>query len=247
MGKTPPRYVGQSVPRREDRRLLLGASRFIADIKLPGMLHVAFVRSDIAHARIKTIRTAQALSLPGVVAVFTADDIAPDLFPIPGMQNRPPKPWRDAVEHELNIPDQPILASGKACHVGEPIAAVVAEDRYSAEDAVALVEVDWEPLPPVASIDQALEPSSPLVHDALASNVIARVGMRKGDVTAVFASGVRILRYRFDNHRYSAMPMECRGVVAQYDAGGDAKLHHGSVFLSPVCAALRPMLAVDLA
>lgn len=222
MEKAPPRFVGQSVPRREDRRLLLGGSRFIADIRLPGMLHVAFVRSDMAHARIRAIRTTEAFSSPGVVAIFTADDIAPDLFPIPGMQNRPPKTWRDAVQHELNIPDQPILARDKACHVGEPIAAVVAEDRYSAEDAVALVDIEWEPLPPVVGIDEALDQSSPPVHDALTSNVIARVGMRKGDVAAVFASGARTLRHRFDNHRYSAMPIECRGVVAQYDAGSDA-------------------------
>ena len=157
------------------------------------MLHVAFVRSDMAHARIRAIRTTEAFSSPGVVAIFTADDIAPDLFPIPGMQNRPPKTWRDAVQHELNIPDQPILARDKACHVGEPIAAVVAEDRYSAEDAVALVDIEWEPLPPVVGIDEALDQSSPPVHDALTSNVIARVGMRKGDVAAVFASGARTL------------------------------------------------------
>src|SRR6185312_5517500 len=155
MGKAPPRFVGQSVPRREDRRLLLGGRRIIADIKLPGMLHVAFVRSDLAHDRVQTIHTADALSSPGVVAVFTGDDILPDLFPIPGMQNRPPKAWSDAVEHELNIPDQPILASRKVRHVGEPIAAVVAEDRYRAEDAVGLVDVQLDPLPPVASIDEA--------------------------------------------------------------------------------------------
>ena len=138
------------------------------------------------------------------------------------MQNQPPRAWRDAVEHELNIPAQPILASEKTRHVGEPIAAVVAENRYSAEDAAALVEVELESLPPVASIEEALDQSSPPVHEAVGSNVIARVGMRKGDVAAVFASGARTLRHSFDNHRYSAMPIECRGVVAQYDAGTDA-------------------------
>ncbi|MGH6740735.1 MAG: xanthine dehydrogenase family protein molybdopterin-binding subunit, partial [Bradyrhizobium sp.] len=222
MEQAAPRYVGRSVPRREDRRLLLGEGRFIADVQLPGMLHVAFVRSDVAHARIRAIRTDRALSLPGVVAIFTAADIGPDLFPIPGMQNRPPKAWRDAVEHETNIPDQPILATGKVCHVGEPIAAVVAENRYCAEDAVALVEVELEPLAPVASIDAALDPAAPRVHEALSSNVIARLRMRKGDAAGVLASGVRTLRHRFDNHRYTAMPIECRGVVAHYDAGADA-------------------------
>ena len=222
MEQAAPRYVGRSVPRREDRRLLLGGGRFIADIQLSGMLHVAFVRSEVAHARIRAIRTDRALSLPGVVAIFTAADIGPDLFPIPGMQNRPPEAWREAVEHETNIPDQPILATGKVCHVGEPIAAVVAENRYCAEDAIALVEVELEPLPPVPGIDAALNPASPCVHDALSSNVMAQLRMRKGDAAAVFASGVRKLRHRFDNHRYSAMPIECRGVVAQYDIGNDA-------------------------
>lgn len=222
MEETAPRYVGRSVPRREDKRLLLGDGRFIADIRLPGMLHVAFVRSDVAHAHIRAIGSSRALSLPGVVAILSAADIEPHLRPIPGMQNRPPKAWRDAIEHEINIPDQPILARGKVRYVGEPIVAVVAEDRYCAEDAAALVEVELEPLPPVASIDQALDPVSPRVHDALSSNVIARVRMRKGDAAAVFASGARILHHVFENHRYSAMPIECRGVVAVYDAGNDA-------------------------
>ena len=96
------------------------------------MLHVAFVRSELAHGRILG-RCAPTVEVPwpGVVAIFAAADIAPDLFPIPGMQNRPPKAWRDAVEHEAEIPDQPILATDKVRHVGEAIAVVVAENRYA--------------------------------------------------------------------------------------------------------------------
>ncbi len=218
------RFIGRSVPRREDRRLLLGRGRFIADIELPGLLHVAFVRSDVAHARIRAIRSERALSAPGVVTIVTGADIAGRLQPIPGMQNRPPKAWRDAIEHEMNIPDQPILAIGKVCHVGEAIAAVVATDRYLAEDAALLVELDLEPLPPVADIDAALDPAAPLVHETLGSNVIARLRLRKGDAAAVFASGARALRHRFDNHRYAGMPIECRGVVASYDAAGDSMM-----------------------
>ncbi|HUZ75151.1 MAG TPA: xanthine dehydrogenase family protein molybdopterin-binding subunit [Stellaceae bacterium] len=217
-----PRFIGRSVARREDRRLLLGRGRFIADIRLPDMLHVAFVRSAVAHARIRSIGIERALAVPGVVAVFTGADINSWLKPIAGMQNRPPKAWRDAVEHEMNVPDQPILAAGKVCHVGEALAVVVAADRYVAEDAAALIEPQLEPLPPVGSIDAALSPAAALVHEALSSNVIARLRMRKGDAAAVFASGARTLRHRFDNHRYAAMPIECRGVVAQYDAVGDA-------------------------
>jgi carbon-monoxide dehydrogenase large subunit len=224
MEAAAPRHIGRSLPRREDRRLLLGIGRFIADIRLPGMLHVAFVRSERAHARIRAVRADRAASAPGVVAIFTAADILPDLFPIPGMQNRPPRAWREAVEHETGIPDQPILAASKVCHVGEPIAAVVAEDRYRAEDAAALVEVEVEPLAPVASIDAALDPASPRIHESLSSNVVARLRMRKGDAAGLLASGVQTIRHRFDNHRYSAMPIECRGVVARHDGGSDTMI-----------------------
>src|SRR6516225_11017677 len=160
MGAMPMRagtFIGQSVPRREDRRLLLGRGRFIADLELAGMLHVAFVRSPLAHARIRAIGTGRAPASPGVVAVVAGADIRAHLAPIPGMQNRPPKAWREAVEHELAIPDQPILATGKVCYVGEAIAVVVAADRYLAEDAAQLVAVDLEPLPAVDSIDAALD------------------------------------------------------------------------------------------
>jgi len=216
------RFVGESVPRREDRRLLTGRGRFIANIGLPGTLHAVFVRSDVAHARIRSIATERARAMPGVIGVFSGADIAPHLAPIAGMQNRPPKAWRDAVEHELAIPDQPILAAGKVCYVGEAIAVIVATDRYLAEDAAALVKLELEPLPAIAGIDAALDSAAALVHENLSSNIIARLRMRKGDAAGVLASHSRVLRHRFDNHRYAGMPMECRGVVAQYDCTSDA-------------------------
>jgi carbon-monoxide dehydrogenase large subunit len=216
------RFVGQSIPRREDRRLLLGRGRFVADLQLPRMLHVAFVRSPIAHGILRKVRRERALAAPGVVAVLTADEIDQDLPPIAGMQNRPPKAWREAVEHELNIPDQPILATGKVRHVGEAVAAVVASDRYLAEDAAALVELDLEALPPVPGIDAALAPGAALVHDRIAGNIIARLRLSKGDAAAVLASGVRTLRHRFDNHRYAGMPIECRAVLAEHDLVTDS-------------------------
>jgi aerobic carbon-monoxide dehydrogenase large subunit len=209
------RFVGRSAPRREDGRLLLGRGRFVADLQLPGMLHVAFARSARAHARIRGVRTERALAMPGVVAILTGADLAPQLAPIAGMQQRPPKAWRKAVEHDLEIPDQPILATGKVRHVGEAIAVVVAADRYVAEDAAAMVEPELEPLPPVAGIDAALASGAPLVHDQVHSNVIARLRLRKGDAAAVLASGARLLRHRFDNHRYAGMPIECRAVLAE--------------------------------
>jgi carbon-monoxide dehydrogenase large subunit len=217
------RFIGQSIARREDSRLLRGQGQYVADIKLPGMLHVAFVRSVLPHGVIRGIDVARALSAPGVVAVLTGADIRPDLRPVPGMQNRPPKAWRETVEHRIDIPDQPILALDKVCYVGEPLAVVVAENRYLAEDAAELVEVDIEALASVSSIDEALAARNASIHEGGArGNVVAQFTVRKGDAAAVFASDARTIRHRFHNHRYLAMPMECRGVLAQYDAGSDS-------------------------
>ncbi len=216
------KFVGQSIARREDARLLSGSGQFVADIKLPGMLHVAFVRSSAAHARIRSIDTSRALACPGVVAIFTGEDIRAHLKPIPGMQNKPPKKWREAVEHEIGIPDQPVLALDKVRYVGEAIAVVIAENRYLAEDAAEQVEADLEPLAPVTGIDAALDESAPRVHDALKSNVVAKFRFRKGDFDAALAAGARTIKHQFYNHRYLAMPMECRGVAARYDARSDS-------------------------
>jgi carbon-monoxide dehydrogenase large subunit len=201
------RFVGQSYPRREDARLLAGAGRFVADIRLPGMLHVAFLRSAVAHGRIRAIDVGAARALAGVAAVVTADDVNGVLAPIPGMQSWPPKRWRDTVEHAINIPDQKLLADGMVRYVGEPIALVVAADRYIAEDALELIELDIEVLPAVSGIDAAL---------ATGDNILARFRVVKGN-PAARPAGARSLRRQFVNHRHTAMPIECRGIIAQYD------------------------------
>src|SRR6185437_16349245 len=142
-------YVGQSIPRKEDRNLLAGHGRFIADIALPRMVDVALLRSSLPHARIGEIDMSRAQAVPGVVAVMTGRDIRPFVTPVPGMQNIPSKQWRALVEHKINIPDQPVLAVDKVRHVGEAIAVVVAENRYVAEDAVELIDVALHPIEPV--------------------------------------------------------------------------------------------------
>jgi len=219
--KYSPKYVGQSVSRREDTRLLSGSGCYVADIKLPNMLHVAFVRSNVAHALIRSIDVSRALGAPGVIGVLTGDDIRAELRPMQGMQNKPPKAWRESVVHHIAIPDQPILAVEKTCYVGEPLAVVIAENRYLAEDAAELVDVDLEMLPPITNIDEAILSAGPQIHPALESNVVARFSVNKGNAKAVFDGGARTIKHRFFNHRYLAMPMECRGVVAEYDAGLD--------------------------
>ena len=216
------RFVGQSVLRKEDRRLLTGRGRFIADLQLPGMVQVAFARSNQAHARIRAIDVSRARALPGVLAVFVAKDIKPELVSVPGMQNRQPLSWRNAVEHEFNIPDTPLMADEKVLYVGEAYAIVVAESRHIAEDAVELIATDFEPLPVVDGIDEALRPGSARVHEAQENNVVARFCIHKGNARSGEFRDLRRIRRRFTNHRYLAAPMECRGVVAEYDDSQDS-------------------------
>ena len=212
------RFVGQSVPRKEDHRLLRGAGRFVADIRLPDMLHVAFLRSPLAHGRIVAIDTTQAKALAGVAAVFTGADIAAVLRPVPGLQNVPPRSWREAVPHRIAIPDQAILAVDKVRYVGEPVAVIVADSRAVAEDAAELIDMQLAALPPVVDPEIARTPQAALVHAT--GNIAAEFRIGKGDVAAL-PPGLHRIRRRFTNHRHLAAPIECRAVLAQYDAATD--------------------------
>jgi carbon-monoxide dehydrogenase large subunit len=217
-----PHFVGQSIARKEDRRLLSGRGRFIADIRLPRMAHVTFARSSLAHARIRSIDISRAEAMAGVIAVYIAKDIAPNLSPLPGMQQRPPAAWRQSVEHAISIPDQPLIADDVVRHVGEPYAIVVAETRYIAEDAVELIEPDLDPLPNVIDPDHALRSDSYKVHVDLPSNVVAKFRVHKGNAHSDSLRSLRRIRRRILNHRFLALPIECRGVIAEYDDRGDS-------------------------
>jgi aerobic carbon-monoxide dehydrogenase large subunit len=216
------RIVGQSVLRKEDQRLLTGRGRYIADLQLPGMLQVAFARSNLAHARIRAIDVSRARVLPGVVAVIVASDLNADLQAVPGMQNRQPLSWRNAVEHTFSIPDTPLMADETICYVGEAYAMVVAESRQIAEDAIERITVDLAALPVVASIDDALAAGVAGIHSGQPSNVVAQFRVRKGN--ALGLHGMKRIKRRFVNHRFLAAPMECRGVVADYDDSQDAMM-----------------------
>lgn len=212
-------FIGQAIARKEDKRLTAGRGRFISDIRLPRMLHIAFARSAMAHARIRAIDISQAQALDGVIAVYIGKDLTAHLGRVPGMQNRPPAAWRNSVEHEIGIPDQPLIADDTVRHVGEAYAIVVAENRYIAEDALELIEPNFEPLPIVTDPFEALRPGATKVHADLPSNVVARFRVRKGVVPQ---GTLRRISRRFTNHRFLALPIECRGVVAEYDERGDA-------------------------
>jgi aerobic carbon-monoxide dehydrogenase large subunit len=216
-----PHFVGQPFKRKEDRRLFSGRGKYVADIRLPRMAHVAFARSSVAHARIKAIDISRAQSLPGVIAVYTAGDLANHLTALPGLQQRPPAAWRKRVEHSIGIPDQPLIADTKVRHVGEPYAVVVAENRYIAEDAAELIQLDFELLPVLVDPFVAVEKNAPKVHDELPNNVVARFRVRKGDRHFESMGNLRSIKRRLFNHRFLALPIECRGVVAEYDERND--------------------------
>src|SRR5215470_17170008 len=156
------RFVGRSILRREDQRLLTGRGQFIADIVLPRMLHAVFVRSPVAHGRIKKIDVARAAAAPGVTLAMSGAELARMLPPAPDAQLALPSKWRALVEHKLHNPQQPLLAADKVRHVGEAIAVVVAESLYAAEDAVELIQPELEPLPAVVDPEQAVRAGATL-------------------------------------------------------------------------------------
>ncbi|MGY9019467.1 MAG: xanthine dehydrogenase family protein molybdopterin-binding subunit [Alphaproteobacteria bacterium] len=221
MVDTMPSYIGRSVVRREDNRLLKGAGTFVGDMKLEGMVHVAIVRSQQAHARINSVDLEAARNADGVVLALAGAELKDVLPPISGMQVAAPKGWRDGMDPHIEIPDQTLVPYDKLRYVGEPYALVVAGDRYMAEDAAELIEGDFEPLPPVANAEVALDAEA-LVHDHLPGNIAATLHAKKGDGEAALATAPHRLKRRYFHHRYAAMPMECRGVVAEYDSRTDS-------------------------
>ena len=206
-------WVGRSPPRNEDARLLTGTALFVDDVELPGMLHAAFLRSDHAHARIRSIDAGAARARPGVHAVYTAADLGDYWKPGPLLVAPVPVPGL-----VFNQATQVPLARDKVRHCGEPLALVVAESRYLAEDALADIAVDLEPLPAVTDLERALDPDTPLVHDALGTNLAAHVVQRRGDWPAARARADLIVSRRFRYDRGASAAIENRGVVASWEA-----------------------------
>src|SRR3984893_16348222 len=184
-------FVGRSMPRREDQRLLTGRGQYIADLDLPHMLHAAFVRSPHAHARIKAIDISRAATAPGVAFVLTGPELVRELPPVSDTQLALPSKWTALVQHKFINPQQPLLAHDKVRHVGEAVAVIVAENRYAAEDAAQLVELDLEPLPPVLDPEAALRDGATIVHDKFATNLIGAFTVGKGDADAVLKRAQR--------------------------------------------------------
>src|SRR5574341_931927 len=207
------RYFGERITRNEDPRLLTGRALFIDDVNLPGMLHIAFLRSPLAHARIRGIDVARARQRPGVVAVYTAQDLGDYWKPGPLLVSPPPVKKLLAFHECIQVP----LAKDKVRHVGEPIAMVVAESRYIAEDALYDIDVDYALLPAIVDMEKALSPDAALVHEDAGTNVAAHVIQEKGDVNAVWSDAAVVIQRRFHYDHGTAAPIETRGIVAQWD------------------------------
>jgi carbon-monoxide dehydrogenase large subunit len=204
-----PVLVGERIKRREDPRLIRGMATYTDDVKLHGMLHAAFVRSDYAAGRIVRIDASRAKRRPGVVAVFTFDDLrgnvgaAPCTAILPGMNHVP----------------HPLLADGEVRYVGHPIAVVIAKDRYTARDAAIDVEVEIDAKPAVTDPEAALRPGAPLVYEQLGTNVAVKLEMPHPETERLFAEADGVVTLRLLNQRVAPVPMEGRAVVAHWEDG----------------------------
>ncbi|HMN60308.1 MAG TPA: xanthine dehydrogenase family protein molybdopterin-binding subunit, partial [Anaerolinea sp.] len=210
----PGRVFGQSITRNEDPFLLTGKAEFIDDIELPGMLHAAFLRSDYSHARIKSIDVSQALQRPGVVAVYTAADFGDYWKPGP-LQVPPPTAIKGSVFHARTLIP---IAKDMVRFSGEPLAVVIAESRYIAEDAFDDIVVDMEPLDAVVDLEKALEPGAPLVHEDLESNLAAHVTQERGNYAEAAAKADVVIKRKILVDRGAGAAMENRGIIVDWNA-----------------------------
>jgi carbon-monoxide dehydrogenase large subunit len=201
------KYVGQRIKRTEDPRLIKGLAHYVDDIGLPGTLHVAFVRSVYAHARISVDAT-EALKAPGVVAVYTGKDVATKVGPVPCASALP----------DLKVPDYRVLATDKVLFVGHPIAAVVATDKYAARDAVELISVDYEELPAAVDVETSAKGGA-VVHEKFGDNIAYKLTSGEGDIEAAMKSADRIVSQKMIHQRLAPVAMEPRGVLARYFPG----------------------------
>ena len=202
--------LGKPIGRIEDPALLRGRGKFVDDLRFPDLLHAAFVRSTEAHARIRGIDSAAAETSPGVRAVLVLEDLRPHVTRVTMPLAQP----SGAIRHVL---DPPILADGEVRYVGEPVAVAIADSPYRAEDAAALVEIDYEPLPAAIDCRRALEPDAPPAHGALPDNLVAALSMAYGDCERAFAEARHVVGAAMHQNKGLGHAIECRGVLARVD------------------------------
>jgi carbon-monoxide dehydrogenase large subunit len=230
---TRPKIVGARIKRTEDPRLLTGVGAYTDDRQSASALHVAFRRSDQSHARIRAIDCSPARNAPGVVAVFTAEDLADLVTPIVATSRIP------------NYYATPILplARGKVRYVGEPVVGVIADSRYHAEDAIELVAIDYEPLPLVTDPEEAVRSGAPLLHEEAGTNVLVSREFKRGDVDDAIASAPVRVQGRFRMGRKTAMAIEPRVCLAEYETKHETLTLHSA---TQVPGIVRDALALAL-
>ncbi|HUC96955.1 MAG TPA: xanthine dehydrogenase family protein molybdopterin-binding subunit, partial [Candidatus Polarisedimenticolaceae bacterium] len=209
MDKAAQGYVGMPIKRREDVRFITGRATYVDDIKLPNMLHAAILRSPLAHARIRSMDTSKALQIRGVIKVFTFQDLGELAVPVPIRMYQ-----LAGLERHL----QPVLAHDKVRYVGEPLALAVAESRYLAEDALDAIEVEYQDLPAVVDVYEALK-DEVLVSEEAGTNLAAVHEFTIGDVERAFQEAQYTRREEFRVHRFTGNPLETRGFVADFNRG----------------------------
>ena len=203
-----PSYIGQSIKRNEDPRLITGRGVFSDDVDVPGTLYAAFARSPHGHARIISIDTSAAKAAPGVEAVITGHDL----------QGVPPIPVGFAPPSAPAVPPNHVLPTQKVVYVGQAVAAVIARDPYQAQDAAQLIEVEYEPLAAVVDPLMALEPGSPQIYAEVPGNLGFTMSSGSNDVEAALKASDEVITLRVVNNRVAVVPLENRAIVAQYDA-----------------------------
>ena len=228
-----PKIVGARVKRTEDPRLLTGRGAYTDDRRVSRLLHVAFRRTDQPHARIRGIDCSAARAAPGVVAVFTAEDLSEAVKPVFATSR---------IKDYYATPILP-LACGKVRYVGEPVVGVIAESRYQAEDALELLTIEYEPLPVVMDADAAVRAGAPLLHEEAGSNVLVSREFKRGDVDAALAAAPIRIQGRFRMHRKTAAAIEPRACLAEWEPNGDALTLHSA---TQVPGIVRDALALAL-
>src|SRR5579875_3120825 len=202
-----PKFIGERVRRREDPRLITGTGTYVDDIKLPGMLHAAVMRSPYAHAKINSVDLSRARNHPGVIMALSGEDIGDKIGSLP------------CVAPAQHVPVHPVLARGKVRFVGEPVAIVVAENPYVARDAIDLINVEFDPLPAVVDVEKALESGAPLVHEEFGTNLVTRAEVTSPGFEKAMAEAQRTLKFRLINQRLTPTMMEPRAVLANWERG----------------------------
>jgi 2-furoyl-CoA dehydrogenase large subunit len=218
-------WVGRSVKRKEDSRLLTGLGKFVDDLKLPGVAYAAILRSPHAHARILKIDVSKAEELMGVVCTLTGEEVAKKTDPFLQISPAPANKLKDYC-----------LAVGEVNHVGDPVMAVVAETRATAEDALELVEVEYEVLEHVLDARKSIEPGAPVIHDEVGSNLVFRGEWNYGDIEDAKKRADRVIRKTLHFHRFSSTPIENNAVLAHYDKA--------TGFLNIYCNNQMPMFCI---